>query len=126
MFRTLDGRPPKIALPQGSVDTHIHIFDSTNYAGQQGGPTPPPDALISHYEQVQKWLGIDRVVVTQGNAYQFDNRCTLEALAHFGEDARAIVAITPDITELSVGYQKKQCPQSYGLSLFHIEKLETT
>jgi D-galactarolactone isomerase len=99
MFRTLEGRAPKISLPPGNVDCHIHLFNSAKYDHQQGGPKPPPDALISHYEQVQKWLGIDRVVITQGNAYQFDNRCTLEALDHFGGTARAIVAIRPDISD---------------------------
>ncbi len=99
MFRTLEGQPPQIALPQGSVDCHIHLFDSAKYEGQPGGPNPPPDALIGHYEKVQKWLGIDRVVITQGNAYQFDNRCILEGLDHFGDSARAIVAIRPDISD---------------------------
>jgi D-galactarolactone isomerase len=99
MFRTLEGRPPKISLPRGSVDCHIHFFNSAKYSHQPGGPKPPPDALFKHYELIQKWLGLDRVVITQGNAYQFDNRCTLEALDHFGDSARAIVAIRPDISE---------------------------
>ena len=34
--------------------------------------------------------------------------------------------VIDDNTYDDVGYQKKQCLQSYGLSLFHIEKLETT
>jgi D-galactarolactone isomerase len=102
MFRTLGGRPPRHALPKGSVDCHIHIFDSSKYEGQAGGPPPPPDALVSDYEKVQKWLGLDRVVITQGNAYQFDNRCTLAALDHFGDNARAIVAVTPDISDKEI------------------------
>ena len=102
MFRTLTGRPPHRLLPQGSIDCHIHIYDDTKYVGQSGGPTPPPNALVSHYERVQQWLGMNRVVITQGNAYQFDNRCTLEALDHFGENARAIVAVKPDITDAEI------------------------
>jgi len=99
MFRTLDGRAPLVALPQGSIDCHIHLFDSSKYEGQAGGPPPPEDALISHYEKVQKWLGIERVVVTQGNAYQKDNRCLLAALDHFGENARGVVAVDASISD---------------------------
>lgn len=101
-FRILDGKPPKIALPKGAVDTHIHIFDSTKYKAQNGGPGIPADALIEHYESVQKWLGIDKVVITQGNGYQFDNGCILEALDHFGEKARAIVAIRSNISDAEI------------------------
>ncbi len=99
MFRTLSGRAPKITLPQESIDCHIHLFDSSKYEGQAGGPPPPPDALISHYEKVQKWLGIERVVITQGNAYQKDNRCLLEGLEHFGDKARGVVAVAPSVTD---------------------------
>lgn len=99
MFRTLEGRPPLIALPKGSVDCHIHFFDHHKYQAQPGGPPPPADALICHYEKVQKWLGLENVVITQGNAYQKDNQCVLDALSYFGKTARAIVAIDADITD---------------------------
>ncbi len=102
MFRMLSGRPPANPLPSGATDTHIHLFDSSKYSSQPGGPPPPADALIEHYEQVQSWLGLERVVLTQGNAYQFDNRCILEGLAHFGEKARAIVALRSDVTDQQI------------------------
>ncbi len=109
MFRTLSGRSPKISLPEGAIDCHMHLFDSSRYQGQEGGPpAPAEDALISHYEQLQNWLGIDRVVITQSNSYQKDNSCTLDALAHFGDKARAIVAVDASVSdfELQVMTQK--------------------
>ena len=96
-FRTLTGRPPRRALPDGAIDCHIHVFDSTRFTSQPGGPGCPADATVSDYEHVQEWLGMNRVVVIQGNGYQFDNSCTLDALRHFGAAARAVVAIRPDI-----------------------------
>ncbi len=108
MFRTLSGRSPKIALPAGSVDCHIHIFDGTRYEGQPGGPDLPANAFVAHYEQVQNWLGVKRVVISQGNAYQFNNGCTLSALAHFGDKARAIVAIKPDIEDSEINAMTRQ------------------
>ncbi len=102
MFRTLTGPAPKNALPKGATDCHIHLFDSSKYSAQPGGPPAPEDALISHYESVQNWLGLDRVVITQGNAYQQDNRCLLEGLDHFGDNARGVVAIDASISDQEI------------------------
>jgi len=99
MFRILSGRAPKIALPAGAIDCHMHVFDSSKYSAQPGGPAAPSDALISHYDQLRQWLGIERLVVTQGNSYQRDNRCTLEVLEHYGDKARAVVAVDDSITD---------------------------
>lgn len=98
MFRTLEGRPPKRVLPAGTVDCHIHLYDQINFPSPAEGPPHPVDALISHYEKVQKWLGINRVILVQGNASYRDNSCILNALEHFGEHARAVVAVGPDIS----------------------------
>ncbi len=99
MFRILEGKPPEIPLPSGSIDCHIHIFDSARFKHQNGGPALPNDALISHYEKVQNWLGMEKVVIAQGNAYQFNNECILNALSHFGNKARAIVAVPASISD---------------------------
>lgn len=99
MFRTLTGRPPKVALPSLATDCHIHLFDSARFQSQPNGPAAPEDALISHYESVQSWLGLERVVIVQGNAYQLDNRCILEGLDHFGEAARGVAAVRPEVGE---------------------------
>ena len=99
MFRKLSGDAPKITLPAGAIDCHMHFFDKSKYSAQPGGPPAPEDALISHYDQVRQWLGIERLVVTQGNSYQRDNRCTLEVLEHYGNKARAIVAVDGSITD---------------------------
>jgi len=99
MFRILSGRAPKIALPAGAIDCHMHVFDSSKYSAQPGGPAAPSDALISHYDQLRQWLGVERLVVTQGNSYQRDNRCTLEVLEHYGDKARAVVAVDDSITD---------------------------
>jgi D-galactarolactone isomerase len=45
------------------------------------------------YRQVAKWLGIERVVITQGNAQQHDNANLLACLAEFGECAKGVAVI---------------------------------
>ncbi|MEH6633070.1 MAG: amidohydrolase family protein [Halopseudomonas aestusnigri] len=102
MFRTLSGRSPRISLPKGAVDCHMHIYDGINFMAPADSQGLPEDAFIAHYEQVQRWLGFERVVIVQSNGYRFDNSCTLHALDHFGENARAIVTIKPEISDAEI------------------------
>lgn len=96
--RPLSGRAPQLKTPPGTTDTHIHIFDA-GFAGQPGGPPPPAPATVADYRRFQEWLGLERAVVVQSNAYQLDNGCLLAALAEFGGDARGIAAVTPETSE---------------------------
>ncbi len=63
--------------------------------GLPPAPLPDPDM----YRRAMRWLGIDRVVITQGNAHQFDNECLLACLADMGDLARGVAVITGDTTE---------------------------
>lgn len=94
--RPLDGPAPALEAPPGATDCHIHIYPP-GFEGQPGGPAIPELATLEDYRQVQRRLSLERVVVTQPNAYQFDNRALLEALDGFGTlTARGIAAVTPD------------------------------
>ncbi|MCP4823391.1 MAG: amidohydrolase family protein [Shimia sp.] len=99
MFRTLTGRPPARALPPLATDCHMHLFNSAKFPPPAAGPAAPVDALIADYSSVQSWLGLERVVIVQGNAYHKDNRCVMEGLAHFGDTARGIVAVDSHISD---------------------------
>ncbi len=46
-----------------------------------------------------EWLGIERVVVVQPNAYGDDNRCTMEAVAALGPGTRAVVVVKPGVSD---------------------------
>lgn len=96
--RPLSGRAPKLKTPPGTVDTHMHIF-LDRHAGQPGGPPPPEEASVADYRRFQQWLGLERVVVVQSNAYQLDNACLTDALGELGADARGIAAVTPETPE---------------------------
>jgi predicted TIM-barrel fold metal-dependent hydrolase len=52
-------------------------------------------AGVGYREQVQQPLGIERAVVVQPTGYGFDNSCTLDALAQFGDAARGIALVRP-------------------------------
>jgi D-galactarolactone isomerase len=92
--RTLTGTPPRLKAPAGTCDTHIHFYDS-RYAALPGTPLPA-DASVDDYRQVMGWVGIDRCVIVQPNAYGDDNRLTIDSVAELGMDkARAIVVVKP-------------------------------
>ncbi|WP_319936797.1 amidohydrolase family protein [Thermohalobaculum sediminis] len=92
--RRYTGPKPRTALPQGTVDTQTHLY-LPGYPARPGGP-PLPAGLPGpqEYRRVMDWLGIARVVITQGNAHQHDNGNLLAALAAMGEVARGVAVIT--------------------------------
>lgn len=92
--RILSGRPPEPRLPRGAVDTQMHMY-LPGFPSLPGGPGLPVDPLpdAKAYRQVMDWLGIDRVIITQGNAHQKDNANTLACLAEIGAAARGVVVI---------------------------------
>lgn len=94
--RPLTGPAPRTKVPAGAIDTHMHFF-LEGFAAQPDGPPIKQLAEIADYAQVQKRLGLDRVIITQGNAYQFNNGATLEAQRRLGTDrARSIVVVSAD------------------------------
>ena len=98
--RKLSGDTPRIVLPAGAIDTQTHVYVD-GFPAVDGGPGLPPAPLptADMYRQVMDWLGIDRVVVTQGNAHQADNACLLAALAELGDIARGVAVIRGDETD---------------------------
>lgn len=92
--RTLSGSPPKTKLPQGAVDTQMHLY-LPGYPSLPGGPSLPAGALPDpdQYRKVMNWLGIDRVIITQGNAHQRDNSNLVACLAAMGDVARGVGVI---------------------------------
>ncbi|MCR4268501.1 amidohydrolase family protein [Nitratireductor sp. ZSWI3] len=97
--RTFSGERPDIALPAGAIDTQMHMY-LPGFPARPGGP-PLPEGLPGpdDYRKVMAWLGIERVVITQGNAHQIDNANLLACLGAMGEAARGVAAITDETTD---------------------------
>ena len=94
--RPLGGPAPSLKAPPGATDCHIHMY-LPGYEAQPGGPQIPELATVGDYRQVQQRLSLERVVLTQSNAYQLDNRALLKALGQLGtQTARAIAAVSPN------------------------------
>ncbi|GHC32323.1 amidohydrolase family protein [Aidingimonas halophila] len=97
--RPLDGPPPSLKTPPGATDCHIHLY-LPGYQSQSADSPIADLATVADYRRVQARLGLERVVVTQPNAYQFDNRALLEALSEIGtHSSRGVAVVTPDTPE---------------------------
>jgi 2-pyrone-4,6-dicarboxylate lactonase len=96
-------RRPHIALPKGSVDTHVHVFEHARYKMSPARGYNPPDSTLADLKHLHATLGIDRVVFTQPSTYGTDNSAILDGMTALNKDtpnrARCVVAITMDITD---------------------------
>lgn len=98
--RKLTGAKPAITLPKGTVDSQCHMY-LPGFPALPGGPPNPPDPLPTPamYRQMADWLGIDRVMITQGNAQQRDNGNLLACLAEMGDAARGVAVVDSETTD---------------------------
>lgn len=104
LVRTLKGSPPKTPLPRGTVDAQMHMY-LPGFPAIPGGPDLPAGALpdAEQYRSLMRWLGIDRVIITQGNAHQHDNSNLVACLAAMGDVARGVAVIDGTTTEAELG-----------------------
>lgn len=88
-------RLPNRPLPQGTIDTHFHVFRSD-------APFNTPRSYTPQITTTADWiafadrLGIGRGILVQPSIYGLDNRVLVEALAAFPERLRGIVVIDPE------------------------------
>ncbi len=89
-------------LPAGSVDTHVHVFDSRYRLSPQRG-YDPPDSRLEHMVAMHKAIGIERVVFTQPSIYGTDNGAILDGSDALNEAtpgrARSVVAVGGDVSD---------------------------
>jgi len=76
----------------------MHIYDA-RFPQAPGGPKPPGDFPVEAYRRMLARLGVSRAVVVQPNAYQDDNRCTLDAIAQLGADAKGVGVVKPSVSD---------------------------
>src|ERR671934_1244166 len=97
-----DPRKPNVQLPKGSIDTHVHVFETGYPLSPNRGYNPPPSTLAD-LKHLHATLGIDRVVFTQPSIYGTDNSAILDGVTALNSKtpnrARCVVAITMDISD---------------------------
>ena len=99
IVRRYTGTKPKTLLPKGAIDTQLHMY-LPEFPAQPGGPALPyPLPGPVEYRQVMDWLGIDRLVITQGNAHQHDNGNICALLDEMGDIARGVAVISANTSD---------------------------
>ncbi len=98
-------RKPDISLPKGSIDTHVHIFES-QFPLFEGRGYNPPNSTLEDLIHLHTTLGVDRVVFTQPSVYGVDNSAILKGMNVLNEKvankARGVCAIKMDASEASL------------------------
>ncbi|MDH6590290.1 putative TIM-barrel fold metal-dependent hydrolase [Variovorax sp. TBS-050B] len=114
---------PALALPPGACDSHMHVFDP-RFPPSPHWQRQPPRAEVGAYRLLQRRLGTTRAVVVNPSTYGTDNRCTLDALAQLGADARGVAVVGQSVTDAELDRLAAQrvcglrvnfvTPQSWG------------
>lgn len=89
---------PAFRLPEGAIDCHMHIYDD-RFPVAPGTTLRPPNATVAQYRLLQARLGVRRNVVVTPSTYGTDNRCTLDALRQFGDQARGVAVIDSSVND---------------------------
>ncbi len=89
---------PTFTPPAGSVDCHMHLYDS-RYPAAPSATLFPADALLEDYQALQKRLGINRMVIVTPSTYGTDNRLMLDGLRQSHGDARGVAVVDDSISD---------------------------
>lgn len=92
---------PKLRLPKGATDAHVHIFgpgDRFAYAPGSNPQDGPKEKLFA----LHKMLGIDRCIVVQSLAHGFDNVAVEDALAAKGGLYKGVALLPIDVPDAEV------------------------
>jgi D-galactarolactone isomerase len=99
LVRKLAGNAPARPMPKGATDCQMHMY-LPGFASAPGAlalPAGVPGA--EDYRKVMAWLGLSRVVITQGNAHGRDHGNLIACLGEMGDCARGVAAIGPDVSD---------------------------
>ena len=90
--------PPTLRPAVGSVDCHMHLYDS-RYPASPTATLFPPDASLEDYRAVQQRLGMTRMIIVTPSTYGTDNRIMLDGLLRSRGDARGVAVVDGSVSD---------------------------
>jgi 2-pyrone-4,6-dicarboxylate lactonase len=99
---TYDPRPraPRLRLPAGACDTHVHVFGPAvrfPYAASRN--FTPVDAPKEALFALHRTLGIERCVIVQSAVHGTDNRVVEDAIAAGQGRYLGVALVVPDVAD---------------------------
>ncbi|MFK0007825.1 amidohydrolase family protein [Paenarthrobacter sp. NPDC090520] len=87
-------------VPEGSIDTHVHVFDPTWFAYAEDRDYTPAEASLEDVQAHGDSLGLERFVFVQPSVYGTDNSALLAALKlHGAERSRGVAVVGPETSD---------------------------
>ncbi len=94
---------PKFALPEGSVDSHCHVFGpGAEFPFAPERKYTPCDASKKQLFALRDHLGFDKNVIVGASCHGTDNRALIDALIHSNDKARGVATVNRQITEVEL------------------------
>lgn len=91
---------PKLKLPPGACDAHVHVFGPrARFPFADGRNYTPSDAPKELLFALHEKLGIDHCVIVQPNCHGYDNSVTEDAIAATGQAYKGIALVKPDVSD---------------------------
>src|SRR5258706_6482740 len=97
----MSSRKPRLALPPGATDCHMHVYHA-EAPPAPGGPALPGDFREDAYRAMRQRLGLTRGIVVQPNAHQDDNRVALAAIRPLRPAAPGGAAVEPSAAPATI------------------------
>ena len=95
-----DPSTPRIALPLGACDTHVHVFGpSTRFPFSPDSALVPADATKETLFALHAKLGIERCVIVQSLVHGFDNRVVEDAIAAGDGRYLGVALVRTDVSD---------------------------
>lgn len=107
----------KVRVPKGACDTHMHFYD-VNRPGAPG-TFLPGHFTVKEYREMQRKLGLERVIVVQANAYRDDNTVAVDAMRELGKSAKGVAVVKPTVSDAELERLTKAGMVAVRIMLLH-------
>jgi 2-pyrone-4,6-dicarboxylate lactonase len=91
---------PKLKLPPGACDAHVHVFGPrARFPFADGRNYTPSDATKEMLFALHARLGIEHCVIVQPNCHGFDNAVTEDAIAATGKAYKGVALVPTTVSD---------------------------